>query len=131
MYAKTGRAAIAPKKLSRTLLLQASYSVRSARELMEQTDYNLLFHWFVGLSMDASVWWHCVRQKPRPPPGGRCCDEIFGHGGATGPRPILLEIRHAQRDLRIPVAALVVSFIMRSCPVLLPLGGIEPGGDLP
>ncbi|SNR24055.1 Transposase domain, partial [Tistlia consotensis] len=32
----------------RALLLQAFYSIRSERQLMEQLDYNLLFRWFVG-----------------------------------------------------------------------------------
>ena len=46
LYAKTGRPSIAPEKLLRSLLLQALYSVRSERMLMEQLDYNLLFRWF-------------------------------------------------------------------------------------
>lgn len=53
---KPGRPSIAPGKLLRALLLQAFYSVRSERQLMEQLDYNLLFRWFVGLSMNAPVW---------------------------------------------------------------------------
>jgi hypothetical protein len=40
----------------RALLLQALYTVRSERQLMEQLDYNLLFRWFVGLSADDPVW---------------------------------------------------------------------------
>jgi len=36
LYAKTGRPSIAPEKLLRALLLQALYSVRSERMLMEQ-----------------------------------------------------------------------------------------------
>jgi transposase len=56
LYARSGRPSIAPEKLLRALLLQAFYSVRSERQLMEQLDYNLLFRWFVGLSMDAPVW---------------------------------------------------------------------------
>ena len=56
IYAPSGRPSIAPEKLLRALLLQAFYSVRSERQLMEQLDYNLLFRWFVGLSMDAPVW---------------------------------------------------------------------------
>ena len=55
LYAKFGRPSIAPEKLLRALLLQAFYSVRSERQLMEQLDYNLLFRWFVGLSLDAVV----------------------------------------------------------------------------
>lgn len=56
LYARIGRPGIAPEKLLRALLLQAFYSIRSERQLMEQLDYNLLFRWFVGLSMDAPVW---------------------------------------------------------------------------
>ena len=48
LYARLGRPSIAPEKLLRALLLQAFYSVRSERQLMEQLDYNLLFRWFVG-----------------------------------------------------------------------------------
>ena len=56
LYARIGRPGISPEKLLRALLLQAFYSIRSERQLMEQLDYNLLFRWFVGLSMDAPVW---------------------------------------------------------------------------
>ena len=56
LYAKTGRPSIAPDKLLRALLLQALYSVRSERMLMEQLDYSLLFRWFVGLNMDDPIW---------------------------------------------------------------------------
>ncbi len=56
LYARVGRPGIAPEKLLRALLLQAFYAVRSERQLMEQLNYNLLFRWFVGLSMDAPVW---------------------------------------------------------------------------
>src|ERR1700719_2637283 len=56
LYSRDGRPSIAPERLLRALLLQAFYSVRSERQLMEQLEYNLLFRWFVGLSMDAPVW---------------------------------------------------------------------------
>jgi IS5 family transposase len=49
----------------RALLLQVFYSVRSARQLVEQLDYNLLFRWFVGLGMDDAVWNHAVFSKNR------------------------------------------------------------------
>jgi transposase len=55
-YSPIGRLSIAPEKLLRTLLLQAFYSVRSERQLMEQLNYNLMFRWVVGLSMDAAIW---------------------------------------------------------------------------
>src|SRR5438309_10334206 len=56
LYARMGRPSIAPEKLLRALLLQVLYSVRSERLLMEELDYNMLFRWFVGLSMDDAVW---------------------------------------------------------------------------
>jgi len=56
LYAKTGRPSIPPEQLLRSLLLQILYSIRSERMLVEQLDYNLLFRWFVGLSMDEKVW---------------------------------------------------------------------------
>jgi transposase len=65
LYSKLGRPSIPPEKLLRALLLQAFYSVRSERQLMEQLDYNLLFRWFVGLSMDAPVWDATVFTKNR------------------------------------------------------------------
>lgn len=65
LYAKVGRPSIPPEKLLRALLLQAFYSIRSERQLMEQMDYNLLFRWFVGLSMDAAVWDVTVFTKNR------------------------------------------------------------------
>src|SRR5437879_3384497 len=65
LYAKSGRPSIAPEKLLRALLLQAFYSVRSERQLMEQLDYSLLFRWFVGLSLDAVVWDVTVFTKNR------------------------------------------------------------------
>ena len=65
LYAAGGRDSIAPEKLLRALLLQAFYSVRSERRLMEQVSYNLLFRWFVGLSMDAPVWDVTVFTKNR------------------------------------------------------------------
>ncbi len=56
MYAREGRPSIPPEKLLRALLLQVLYTIRSERLLKEQLDYNLVFRWFVGLSMDDPVW---------------------------------------------------------------------------
>lgn len=56
LYAREGRPSIPPERLLRALLLQAFYTVRSERQLMEQLDYNLLFRWFVGLATDDPVW---------------------------------------------------------------------------
>jgi transposase len=65
MYSREGRPSIPPEKLLRALLLQVLYTIRSERLLMEQLDYNLLFRWFVGLSMDDQVWNHSVFSKNR------------------------------------------------------------------
>jgi transposase len=65
LYSHTGRPSIAPERLLRALLLQVLYSIRSERMLMEQLDYNLLFRWFVGLSMDDEIWDPTVFTKNR------------------------------------------------------------------
>jgi len=56
LYSGTGRPSIPPEQMLKATLLQAFFSIRSERQLMEQMDYNLLFRWFVGLDMDALVW---------------------------------------------------------------------------
>src|SRR5215831_13411689 len=65
LYAAEGRPSIAPERLLRALLLQAFYSIRSERQLMEQLHYNLLYRWFVGLSVDDPVWVPTVFTKNR------------------------------------------------------------------
>src|SRR5947209_2794080 len=65
LYEDTGRQSIAPERLLRASLLQAFYSVRSERQLMEQINYNLLFRWFVGLGVDDAVWDHSKFSKNR------------------------------------------------------------------
>jgi transposase len=65
LYSELGRPSIAPERLLRALLLQIFYSIRSERLLMEQMDYNLLFRWFVGMSMDEQVWVPTVFTKNR------------------------------------------------------------------
>ncbi len=65
LYSPFGRDSIPPEKLLRALLLQAFFSVRSERQLMEQITYNMMFRWFVGLSIDAEVWDVTVFTKNR------------------------------------------------------------------
>ncbi len=65
MYSEIGRPSIPPEQLLRALMLQALYTIRSERQLMEQLDYNLLFRWFVGLSMDDAIWVPTVFTKNR------------------------------------------------------------------
>jgi transposase len=65
IYADTGRASIAPEKLTRALPVQVFYSVRSECMLMEKIRYNMLFRWFIGLAMDDPVCDHSdVFEKP-------------------------------------------------------------------
>jgi transposase len=65
VYAESGRSSIAPERLVRALVLQVLYSIRSERLLCEQLDYNLLFRWFVGLSIDDRIWDHSTFTKNR------------------------------------------------------------------
>src|ERR1700738_4684662 len=65
LYAPIGRPSIPPEKLLRAMLLQAFYSIRSERQLMERLEYDLLFRWFVGIGVDAAVWDHSVFSKNR------------------------------------------------------------------
>jgi transposase len=65
MYVPFGRPSIPPEKLLRASLLQAFYSIRSERQLMERLEFDLLFRWFVGLGIDDAVWDHSVFSKNR------------------------------------------------------------------
>ena len=65
MYAPLGRPSIPPEKLLRASLLQAFYTIRSERQLMERLEFDLLFRWFVGLGIDDAVWDHSVFSKNR------------------------------------------------------------------
>jgi transposase len=65
LYAKLGRPSIPPEKLLRAMLLQAFYSLRSERLLMERLETDLLFRWFVGLGIDDPVWDHSTFSKNR------------------------------------------------------------------
>lgn len=58
IYADTGRESIPPERLIRAQLLQVLYSIRSERQLVEQINYNLLYRWFVGLTIEDTVWNH-------------------------------------------------------------------------
>ncbi len=65
VYAVDGRPGIAPERLLRAALVQILFSIRSETQLMEQMQYNLLFRWFVGLSVDEPVWVPTVFTKNR------------------------------------------------------------------
>jgi transposase len=88
---KGGRPSIAPEKLLRAMLVQVFYSVRSERQLMEQTRYNLLFRWFIGLAMDDSVWVPTVFTKNR--------ERLIEHDAVIELFNQVLELAHQQELL--------------------------------
>ena len=63
--AGAGRPSIPPEMLLRAMLLQAFYTIRSERQLMERLEFDLLFRWFVGLSADEPAWDHSTFSKNR------------------------------------------------------------------
>jgi transposase len=63
--ARMGRPSIPPEMLLRAMLLQAFYSIRSERQLMERLEFDLLFRWFVGLGIDDPAWDHSSFSKNR------------------------------------------------------------------
>jgi transposase len=65
LYSGMGRPSVPPEKLLRAMLLQAFYSVRSERQLMERIEFDLLFRWFVGIGIDDPVWDHSTFAKNR------------------------------------------------------------------
>lgn len=65
IYDDRGRYSVPPEWLLRGLVLQALYGIRSERLLCEQLGYNLLYRWFVGLSMDDAAWDHSTYTRNR------------------------------------------------------------------
>lgn len=65
LYSGMGRPSIPPEMLLRAMLLQAFYSIRSERQLMERLEFDLLFRWFVGLGIDDPAWNHSTFSKNR------------------------------------------------------------------
>src|SRR5277367_4551517 len=65
LYSGLGRPSIAPEMLLRAMLLQAFYTIRSERQLMERLEFDLLFRWFVGIGVDDPAWDHSSFTKNR------------------------------------------------------------------
>jgi len=66
-YAEIGRPSVPPERLLKAMLLQALYSIRSERQLVERIDTDLLFRWFLDMdpateSFDATAFTH---NRPR------------------------------------------------------------------
>ena len=91
-----------PEQLLRALLLQALYTVRSERLLVEQLEYNLLFRWFVGLGMDDAVWTPTTFTKNRERLlAGDIARQFFAAVLAQAARPAAAVRRalHRRRDV--------------------------------
>jgi transposase len=52
LYAESGRPSIPPERLLKASLLIALYSVRADRMFCEMLDYNILFRWFLDMSLE-------------------------------------------------------------------------------
>ena len=101
LYAPIGRPSIPPEKLLRAMLLQAFYSIRSERQLMERLEYDLLFRWFVGIGVDAAVWDHSVFSKNRDrllEGNSRRKVSGGGSGSAAGEEAAIHRPLHGRRD---------------------------------
>jgi hypothetical protein len=104
----SGRPSIPPEKLLRAMLLQAFYSIRSERQLMERLEVDLLFRWFVGIGVDDAAWDHSTFSKnPRSAAGRRHRRQASERGSgaparqAVAQRGPLLGRRHADRSLGV------------------------------
>ena len=91
LYSPFGRPSIPPEQLLRAMLLQAFYSIRSERQLMERLDFDLSFRWFVGLGIDDAVWDHSTFSKYR--------DQLLDGDVAAGFLCAVLERPKVQRLL--------------------------------
>jgi transposase len=58
MYSKVGKPSVPPERLLKAMVLIALYSLRSERQFCEQLDYNLLFRWFLDMSIDEPSFDH-------------------------------------------------------------------------
>ncbi len=83
LYSGLGRPPVPPEKLLRAMLLEAFYSVRSERQLMERIEFDLLFRWFVATGVDDPVWDHSnfSKNRDRLPGGDR--GEVSRRGAVT------------------------------------------------
>ena len=65
MYSDMGRPSIPPERILKAQLLMALYTVRSERLFCEMLEYNILFRWFLGMSMEEAVFDHSTFSRNR------------------------------------------------------------------
>jgi transposase len=129
LYSAFGRESIPPERLLRALLLQALFTIRSERQLMEQLDYNLLFRWFVGLGIDDPVWVATVFTKNRDrlldaDVAAKFMSELLAHKEVRK----LLSDEHFSVDGTLIEAWASMKSFQPKVPTATPE---EPGGDPP
>jgi transposase len=76
LYEGCGRPSIPPERLLRATLLQLLYTIRSERQLVERLEFDMLFRWFVGLTIDERVFDASTFSKNR--------DRLLTHEVAQG-----------------------------------------------
>ncbi len=91
LYEAVGRPSIPPERLLRATLLQLLYSIRSERQLVERLEFDMLFRWFVGLSLDETVFDASTFSKNR--------DRLLTHEIAQGFLASLLGLPEVKRLL--------------------------------
>lgn len=64
-YSAMGAPSIPPEWLIKATLIQALFSIRSERMLCERIAYDLLFRWFLDMTLDDPVWDHSTFSKNR------------------------------------------------------------------
>ena len=105
LYSLIGKESIPPEKLLRAQILMVLYTIRSERMLMEQIDYNLLYRWFIGFSMDDEVWDHSTFRKNRDRLlGGEIEHKFFTEIKKQAERAGLLSSEHFSVDGTLPEA---------------------------
>lgn len=57
-YGQTGRPGVPPERLLKAMLLQALYSLRSERQLVERISTDMLFRWFLDMDPAQDVFDH-------------------------------------------------------------------------
>lgn len=123
-----GRPSIPPEQLLRALLLQALYTVRSERQLMEQLDYNMLYRWFVGLELDEPVWDVTVFTKNRERlVGGDVAQAFLAAVLAEAQQQGLLSPEHFTVDGSLVQAWAGQKSFRRRRGRQVPAGGDDPG----
>jgi transposase len=130
LYSRHGRPSIPPERLLRALLLQAFYTVRSERQLMEQLEYNLLFRWFVGLSMDDEVWDATVfcKNRDRLLKGDIACKFMTGVLNRPEVRKLLSSEHFSVDGTLIEAWASMKSFVPKDAPSDGDKGNGTPAG---